>query len=179
MTDELKKQVEMHRDFFVRCGFAINNGFYLEAILMEYAAIESRLESICGILSLPCGKDCPNRRDIKISHRIECLRVFRRNNETVFAKTKLPINFFAEKGGELKTWIRDRDQRVHGLYKDEEKYKYRISKNKELAENGLLYARLLYNEANRLRRLKKNHNEVFVDNVLCCKCKTCKARIEP
>lgn len=174
MTDTENKQVEMHRDFFDRCELAIKNGFYLEAILMEYAAIESRLESICGVLSLPCGKDCENRKDIKISSRIECLRKYRNENKTVFPRTKLPETFYTEKG-ELKVWIGQRNRIVHGLYKDEEKYTARMKDSKMLAEKGLEYSRLLYNEAKRIRRLKKDHSEAF-DNVdPCCCVKACKA----
>ena len=36
----------MHKDFFDRCELAINQKFYMEAILMEYAAIEARMESL-------------------------------------------------------------------------------------------------------------------------------------
>ncbi len=74
MDEREKKQVEMHADFFDRCKVTLDQGFYLEAIFMEYAAMEARLESICGVAGLPCGRDCNYRKDIKISHRIECLQ---------------------------------------------------------------------------------------------------------
>lgn len=48
MKDIEQKAVDMHRNFFDKTQFAIDNGFFIEAISMEYAAIESRLESICG-----------------------------------------------------------------------------------------------------------------------------------
>ena len=167
MTEKEKKQVKMHMNFFDQCELAIENGYYLEAIMMEYAAIESRLESICGVLGLPCGQRCPCRRDIKISDRIQCLRVCRNKNQIIFANTKLPETFFCEKG-ELKTWIRGRDIRVHGLFKSEEEFFNRIAKNEKLAKTGLTYARLLYNEAKRLRRLS-NHVNLFNNTVLTCK----------
>ena len=74
----------MHTDFFDRCESAIQNGFYFEAIIMEYAAIESRLEVICGVLGFPCGKDCKCRKDIMIGSRIDCLRKYRCDNECVY-----------------------------------------------------------------------------------------------
>ena len=40
------KQVEMHKNFFDKCHVAIENGFFLEAVFIEYAAIEGRLEII-------------------------------------------------------------------------------------------------------------------------------------
>lgn len=176
MTDNEMKQVKMHSDFFERCEFAIESGYYLEAILMEYAAIESRLEAICGVLSFPCGRDCDCRERIMISDRIECLRVYRNKNKNVFSGSKLPDNFFTGKG-KLKTWILERNKRVHGLYKNEEDFQMKIDMNRKLAEDGYTYARLLYNETKRLRRLRKGHIELF-DNAICkCKNENCNAYI--
>lgn len=172
--DEIKKiQVEMHADFFDRCKVAIEQGFYLEAIFMEYAAIEARLESLCGVAGLPCGKNCKCRKDIKISHRIECLRAFYNYNTSITSGTKLPNNFFSKKG-ELRTWTDGRNRFVHGLYKDEIKYKDRIISNKDLAEDGYEYARLLYNETKRLRRMRNNHGDSWSSVVDLCKMAACK-----
>jgi hypothetical protein len=178
LNEKEKRQVEMHTDFFDRCRFAIDNGFYFEAILMEYAAIESRLEAICGTLGAPCGKNCSCRRDIMISTRIECLRVFRNKSKDIFEKTKLPKNFFTEKG-ELRSWIITRNSYVHGLFKDEVKYKSRVEDNKKQAEMGYEYARLLYNEAKRIRRLKKSMPELMDSSLILCSCKNCKACFIP
>ena len=175
--DQLKqKQVLMHSDFFDRCHFAIDNGFYIEAIIMEYAAIESRLESICGQLGFLCGQDCIFRKDISVSSRIECLRVYWNNNKSVVLKSKLPDNFFS-KNGALKKWIIGRNIVVHGLYKNAQEYTSRLENNMNLAENGLEYAKLLYNEAKRIGRLRKNHPEVFETSVNKCKNSKCKANI--
>ena len=165
---ELKqKQVEMHKNFFDKCQFAIDNGFYLEAIFLEYAAIESRLEIICGVLGLPCNKDLKPqlRKDIKISKRIECINKVKNANEELFKNTKLDSCFFTNKGV-LKKWITDRNTYIHGLYKNAENYSKRKSNCKELAINGKDYARLLYNETARLKRLLKSHPELF-ENVRC------------
>lgn len=174
MNEQEQQQVKMHADFFNRCALAIQNGFYFEAILMEYAAIEARLESICGVVGLPCGKACPFRRDIKISSRISCLRAYWNSNSEIILKSKLPSHFFSNHG-ELKMWIMQRDGCVHGLFKDEVKYSNRIEANKDLAQSGYEYARLLYNEAKRLRRLWKNHPEKFGKSTIACKNKKCKA----
>ena len=57
--------------FFDRCQCTIDNGFYLEAVLMEYA-IEARREFILGMLWFPCNQYICNedRRKINISHRV-------------------------------------------------------------------------------------------------------------
>ena len=174
MTDIEEKQVRMHTDFFERCEFAIQNGFYLEAIIMEYAAIESRLEVICGVFGFPCGKYCEYRKDIMISSRIECLRKFRSNNAAIFASSKLPSNFFTEKGL-LKKWIDKRNRIVHGLYKDEIKYSGRIKESELLANKGLEYTKLLYNETKRVRRIRNNHPLILENCVLSCENTKCKA----
>lgn len=84
MNGQPSAQVLMHKDFFDKCKFAIDNGFYFEAIIIEYAAIESRLESICGQLDFPCSKESPVRKDIKISDRVKCLNYFVKHNIPVF-----------------------------------------------------------------------------------------------
>lgn len=157
-----KKQAIMHKNFFDKCQFAIDNGFYLEAIFLEYAAIEGRLEIICGVLGLPCNKDLTpqKRKDIKISKRIECINKVKNANEELFKNTNLDSCFFTNKGV-LKKWITDRNTYIHGLYKNAEKYDGRKSKCRELAVSGKEYARLLYNENSRLKRMKKNRPELF------------------
>lgn len=173
--DPLKSsQVVMHADFFDRCEFAIENGFYIEAVILEYAAIESRLESICGQLGFPCGQKCEYRKDINISSRIGCLKCFWAQNYEVMKKSKIPAAFFA-KGGELNAWIKKRNILVHGLYKDAFEYFNKLAENKKLAENGLTYARLLYNEANRIHRMRHSGRYAELQVKLLCKNKKCKA----
>lgn len=143
-------QVEMHKDFFDRCKTAIDSGYYFEALLMEYAAIESRLEIIMGIIGLPCNKNlnAGDRKRIRISDRIECLQVIQKNTE-VFSASKLPNGFFKK----LKKWTDDRNVFIHGLYKNELQYKARMKKIVEASAQGFSYCKLLYNETKRLRRL--------------------------
>ncbi len=146
-------QRNMHKDFFDRCQFAIDHGFYMEAILLEYAAIEARLEVILGMLGAPCNKflDDNIRKNINISHRIKCLKQFR-DSGNLFANTNLSNGYFKK----LEKWIDGRNRYIHGLYKSEIKYNARLSGAKEMATKGLEYSRLLYNEAKRIRRLYNN-----------------------
>ena len=166
--DEIKKQqVEMHTNFFDRCESAIQNQFYFEAILLEYAAMESRLEAILGILGAPCNEYLKpeQRAKINISQRIECLKKARVNSH-IFEKTKLPMDFFFKKS-ELCKWIDARNRYIHGLYKGELKYSSRMADAKAVAENGLKLCRMLYNEAKRLNRLRKSKPELFAQLHLC------------
>lgn len=163
-------QRDMHKNFFDRCQLAIDNGFYMEAILMEYAAIEARLEVILGMLGLPCNQflDHKDRKDICISHRIACLKKIKRASMT-FEKSKLPKKYFET----LEKWIRTRNGYIHGLYKSEVQYKTRMKDSKETAEKGFELCRLLYNEANRIRRMIKKQNWDDSTGILCYsdKCK--------
>ena len=170
MNETQEKQVAMHKDFFDRCQTAIESEFYMEALLMEYAAMESRLEIILGVSSLPCNKNLPTdmRKDIKISHRLRCLENMVKKSP-LFETSKLDKAFFQK----ADTWIKARNQYVHGLYKNEWLYEQRKDDAGKLAENGLMLCKLLYNEARRLRRFVKNRAELL-NETAACRSKGCK-----
>lgn len=162
------KQIEMHMDFFDKTTFAIENGYYLEAIFREYAAMEGRLEILLGVLGAPCNKHMPfnQRKDIKISHRITCLSKYYKNT-TGIGKTKLTPHFFES----LKKWTDSRNIYIHGLYKNEIQYRERCEQCKRMAEEGLLLTRMLYNEVKRIRRYLKNHTETKLTTNCMCRVK--------
>lgn len=164
VKNDRKLQREMHKDFFDRCRNAIDNGCYFEAVLMEYASIEARLEVIMGVIGLPCNKQLSSkeRQSIKISKRIECLRRVYRSSSIL---KNAPI--FDSDWMNLKDWIDKRNKCIHGLYKNEFKYKTRIKQMEELADNGYIYANLLYKEAKRLRGLLHNGMLSSTDNIHC------------
>jgi len=155
----------MHRDFFERCQFAIDNAFDLEAIFLEYAAIESRLEIILGILGAPCNKSLASgiRKNINISHRINCFEKL--ITGSCFEKTKINGKFFKD----IRKWIEKRNTYIHGLYKNEHDYNGRIGGARDIAATGLELCRLLYNEAKRLNRLLKKNPEIFDGLPECAK----------
>ena len=167
MDEIKKKQVEMHKDFFDRCQAAIDNQFYLEAIFLEYAALEGRLEVILGVLGAPCNRNLTSSQRclVNISSRVQCLKKARKTLP-VFEKTKLEKSFF-DKNSKLMRWINTRNRFIHGLYKKELEYKSRLAGTKELAEEGLCICRALYNEANRLKRLKKSKPDYFEGICFC------------
>lgn len=155
--DDPKLQKDMHKNFFDETAKAIGAGYYLEAIFREYAAIEGRLEVMLGLLGAPCSKfrDDKTRRGIDFSHRVECLKKTYRSGK-VPGKTRLDAPFFKK----LENWRDKRNRIVHGFYKNELQYRQRSRDNKTLAETGLDLAKALYNEANRLKRLRRSHPEV-------------------
>lgn len=168
--EQRKEQYKMHKDFFDRAEDSIDKGFYLEAIFLEYAAIEGRLEVILGLFSCPCNKDVPRDKRIKIniSHRIICLKKLIKNSEH-FESSKLDSEFFKD----LDSWIKARNQYIHGLYKNSSDYCYRTTEAKRLSENGLELARMFYNEAKRLRRRRKKGQQFLDYDGVHCFSKKC------
>ncbi len=156
----------MHKDFFGRSQLAIENGFPLEAVFREYAAIEGRLEVILGLLGAPCSKFAKDedRKKINISHRIACLEKAYASSAQL-GNTKLDNSFFTE----LKGWCNERNTLVHGLYKNSLKYNKRSASTEKLAVRGEKYARMLYNEAKRLRRCRNSFPDIDLSAVgECC-----------
>lgn len=164
VNSDRKLQRDMHKDFFDRCKNAIDNGCYFEAVLMEYASIEARLEVIMGVIGLPCNKQLSSsdRQSVKISNRIGCLkRVYRDSN--MLSDAPIPNSFWKQ----LNDWIKTRNIYIHGLYKNELQYKNRMNDVEELATKGYEYAGILYKEVKRLRRLLHNGLLSSIDDVHC------------
>lgn len=170
-----QKQIEMHADFFDRTMFAIENGFYLEAMFREYAAIEGRLEILLGVLGAPCNKNLPfqQRKDMKVSHRVRCLSKYYKQDLNIGISKLTPAYFKA-----LENWIKARNLYIHGLYKNEVEYQERCEQCKTMAEEGLSLARMLYNEVKRLRRYIKNHPEIELPAESICRSKNCASKLE-
>ena len=174
-TPTAQKQVEMHTNFFDCTTIAIENGFYLEAMFREYAAIEGRLEILLGVLGAPCNKNLPfqQRKDMKISHRVSCLKKFYKHVLNI-GSTKLNSTYFIA----LENWIKARNLYIHGLYKNEIEYQERCEQCQSMAEEGLILARMLYNEVKRLRRYIRNHPEIKLPTESICCSKNCTPKLE-
>lgn len=58
MEENKKLQVEMHKDFFDRCKFAIENKFYMEAIIGYFFGCGGVVMCVAGmgLFSLNTGK---------------------------------------------------------------------------------------------------------------------------
>ena len=164
----------MHKNYFDRAKQAIECGHYLEAVFLEYAAIEGRLEVICGLLGCPCNKNLPPeiRKDIKISARITCLKKLYKNHPAcIDSKAKLSNDELER----ISKWTNIRNKYVHGLFKKPEEYIIRLGELQKIASNGYDITDLLYKEAKRLRYLAKNHKERMVYEGPRCKRSKCNA----
>lgn len=166
------KSVLMHKNMFDRMKSSIDQGFYLEGLFCAYAAIEGRLEVICGLLDCPCNKFIGKkiRKEIKISHRIACLtKLYKKHAVCLDNGCKLTN----KEWNYLNSWIKKRNIYVHGLYKCADQYQTRMNEVKELAEEGERLAKLLYNEVKRLRRRRDANSCLFQYCGERCKSKSC------
>ena len=160
----------MHKNYFDRAKNAKEEGYFLEAVFLEYAAIEGRLEVLCGLFSCPCNKELPDevRKTINISQRANCLKAIYRNHPACLEyNTKLSQAYWRG----LVSWLKKRNTYVHGLYKRPEEYDKRNVEAYSLSEEGYEYARLLYNEVKRVRRIQKTHPEIIRYEGTVCKAK--------
>ena len=74
---------------------------------------------------------------------------------------------------DLKKWIVVRNGYIHGLYKNELKYKQRMA-DKKFVEKGYQYCKELYAEVNRLKRRVVSHPEEIGD--ITCMATKCSFR---
>lgn len=171
-STEKKTATAVHKGFFDKSRMAIDSGYYLEAVMYEYSAIEGRLEVICGLLGCPCNKelDANTRNKINISSRISCLKTLYKNHPACICSNTRIDNKYWEK---LNKWRKARNIYVHGLYKRPELFVSRMEDAKALATEGIEIARILYNEAKRIRRLQKSHPEMLNYDEKRCKGDRC------
>ena len=104
--EEKQKAVVMHKNYFDRSKAAIENKYYFEAMMYEYAAIEGRLEVICGMLGCPCNKHLEDkiRKKITIRNRINCLkRLYKKHPACKNSTTKIDKEIWEE----IDKWIRE------------------------------------------------------------------------
>lgn len=171
-STEKKTAAVVHKGFFDKSQAAIDSGYFLEAVMYEYSAIEGRLEVICGLLGCPCNKnlDANTRSKIKISSRISCLKtLYKKHPACKYSKTRIDNKYWVK----LNKWRNARNIYVHGLYKRPELFVSRMEEAKDLATEGIELARMLYNEAKRIRRLQKNHPELLNFDEKRCKGELC------
>lgn len=167
MTVEQRQHAgKVHKDFFDRCQNAIDNGFYLEAMFMEYAAMEGRMKVIMSLFKNPCSL-CDNTQithNIGLPKKMECFLMVYETNPALFEKSKLPRSTIRR----MMEFCIKRNKRIHGLLENTDEYDKLMSHNKKLATKGLEYCKLLYNETNRLKRISKNHPEMLLTSKLNC-----------
>ena len=166
---EGKRAQELHRKgFFGSCYKAINNGSYLEAMLLEFAALENRTAVIFRELDMPCStcEDTNIIYNIGLYTKLVCLKKIIQNKEhqMITGKSKLTT----KKINEIVEWTRKRNKIIHRLYSSPDVYETMKAKSEEYAKQGMEYASLFYAEANRLKSLKRRHPELFENFSFLC-----------
>lgn len=165
MEDEERKAAyKMHRDYYHRVKDAIEKKYYFEAIFLEYAAIESRLEVIMSLMHTPCSS-CSDEAYSKIgvSRKINCYKQFLKNDE-LFSKSKITKDMISD----MKKWFGARNKRIHNLYRNPEMYEQLQNETKTVALEGYEYVKAFYAEAQRLRRISHRTPELIENNGFKC-----------
>ncbi|MBR0419451.1 MAG: hypothetical protein IJI66_09800 [Erysipelotrichaceae bacterium] len=169
-NEQGKKAQEMIRKgFFGECYKAINNGYYLEAMILEYASMEARARVILRELNMPCStcEDMNILVEIGLGQKMTCLKeIYAHKNEypDILGKSKLTSSTF----GKIERWTQKRNERIHRLFWDVDKYPKLKAKNEKYAKMGMEYATALYGEANRLKNLRRRHPEYFENCSFLC-----------
>lgn len=148
----------VHKSYFDKTKYAIDNGFYLEALCMEYASMEGRMKVLMREMGMECGikKSAKDHPDVPLKRRFVCLkRALFKHRKDVFEESYFNEKMFED----IFAWIDMRNSTMHALYNDTEKYDEMVKKLKVLALKGYDYVITMYDEANRLKRLMKKHPE--------------------
>ena len=123
------------------------------------------MKVIMGILGMPCEickkEDLTNA--IGIGTKLNCLRSFL-DNKPLFEKSKLTKKVLRQ----INSWTQIRNKAIHRLYYNPEMYEETSKQIREYSIKGKDYVRLIYNETERLKRLKKRKPELFADTPAKC-----------
>ena len=108
VTDNMQKYTN-YREQMGRLSKAMNNGFYLEAIFIEYAIIEDRLESVLrhsGRWNPKPGQSVTIYRKVKLVEKLAEQK-----------KSPGQLYFTSELTREILQWKDDRNDLIHALLK--------------------------------------------------------------
>ena len=161
MTQMTKEEREIarvvHKGYFDRCKYAIENQFYFEALCMEYAAIEGRMKVVMSLLNMPCSKCSEDTyKRLALNNKFLCLKSFF-GTSPIFENSKLT----KKKIDKIQKWCHMRNELIHNLYLDPTSTEELMQGLKKYADRGYEYSNWMYNECSRLRRLRKQKPELF------------------
>lgn len=150
MEGDIKKYYG-YKEQKIRLKKALNGGFYVEAIVIEYAMIEDRIKSILSSAGISLQSKGRNNTiskncDLIISHKIF--------NESKMVRSKVPQSLVEE----IKIWISNRNNVVHALLSTE----FESGQIKEFAEEGAELLRQIDNKSGCVKRYflkEKKENE--------------------
>ena len=102
------EKYEIYKSMYDNLNKAMKNGFYYEAIFIEYAIFEDRLTAVLKYANVPFL--CKSGRDINITDKIE--RIEKREEfSNKFVKERLTNELMQE----LRQWLKKRNELIHSL----------------------------------------------------------------
>ena len=160
-----EKARRINKSYYGHCKAALDNGYYLEAIVFEYAYLENRVNRIMELLEMPCA--CADKmitKDIGLSTKLKCLKMIVESGDPIFEKSKL-------KGPDIRRmrdYCESRNTRIHRLYADVDRYFEIMERSKKIAEEGYEYTKMISTESTRIKNLKAKNPELFENKTFIC-----------
>lgn len=146
ISNEEKRQV--YAILKTKLKIAMDQEFYLEALLLEYSIVEDRLLSILKHLGLKYTES--DGRELQIGRKIKKVRgQIENKNPLIIGKVDVDLI------DRIITWKNTRNELVHNSC-------HRLFNNEEVtkcAEEGAEIVRLLSNSATRIKRAAARKNE--------------------
>ena len=136
------QKYEAYRKMYEDLGKAMKNGFYYEAIFIEYAVFEDRLTSLIKYAGLPTVK---KGRNLSLVQKLNTIRSHKRFSEKFIQDRLKP---------ELLNSVEDWKDKRNNLIHDLANMPYGISEIKEIAEEG-----------NKLLREFKNKTQSVINHI--------------
>lgn len=143
--DNTSSKYETYKAMKSNLSKAMKDGFYYQAIFIEYAIIEDRCESVlrhAGVKTTLKNKD-GTEQEIKLDTKLNKMET-----HSAFTNPYVRKRITQELVSELRTWKTDRNKLVHDLAK----IPYNHDSIKEIAERGQDLARILDNKVKSVNR---------------------------
>lgn len=177
-TEKAEKKRQMHAKLFGYTKRAIENEYYFEALVFEYASIEERTKRIMKSLNMICymPKMYKDQPYIGLTSILTCLESFTKD-ETIFKDSKFGATRVARKETieKVKDWIDKRNLMIHQLYASPDGYEKILKHAAQLAAEGYDHVDLFHREATRIKNLlSKNPDLLKRSNIRCQNKEKCK-----
>ncbi len=145
-----QEKYESYKRNFERLNKALKNNFYFEAIVVEYAVMEDRMQSI---LSYEGNEIKPKQNEyISITRKKNRIKKLSEKKNSLIGKYYSEALF--EK---INDWIKDRNALFHALLRQ----KYNEDAIKNIAEVGFSLSRELINLSKKYKRAVINQKNNF------------------
>ena len=151
MAEKNMGKYEIYKSMHKNLTKAMRNGFYYEAIFIEYAILEDRFAAVLKYAGLKCVDD--KGRDFAITKKIGMIEN-RQCFDNKFVRDRLSLKLL----GDARNWLKERNELIHHLAT----MPYDSEHVRKIAEDGNELVRIISNKSrsviNRLKKEAKNED---------------------